>query len=241
MSVDQPVPPRARRAGPPFRPSMRGSFILLALLAIVAIYATDQIVPATSDREAKSRLSLAVSAGGNVALVLLAVQVSLGLILSHPTNTSTWKLSKLIFPWHANLWVFVMASVVVHVGAIVLDPFARVSIIGAVIPGLSSYRSVPVALGTLAIYAFLITALTAEYARRLPPRVWLTIHRLSLIVFVLAWLHVFLVSGQYEEPVWLYAGTALAVLLSGLYRVWASRLGRPSFTTLRVEASHTGT
>jgi hypothetical protein len=77
MSVDHPVPPRARRAGPPFRPSMRGSFILLALLAIVAIYATDQIVRATSDREAELRLSLAVSTGGNVALVLLAVQVSL--------------------------------------------------------------------------------------------------------------------------------------------------------------------
>jgi DMSO/TMAO reductase YedYZ heme-binding membrane subunit len=92
----------------------------------------------------------------------------------------------------------------------------------------------------MALYAFLITALTAGYAKRLPPRVWLTIHRLSLIVFVLAWLHVFLVSGQYEEPGWLYAGTGLAVLLSGMYRVWASRLGRPSFTTLRVEASGAG-
>lgn len=115
------------------------------------------------------------------------------------------------------------------------------SIIGAVIPGLSSYRSAPVALGTVALYAFLITALTAGYAKRLPPRVWLTIHRLSLIVFVLAWLHVFLVGSHYEEPGRLYAGTGLAVLLSGIYRVWASRLRRPSFTTSRSEASDTGT
>jgi predicted ferric reductase len=241
MSVDQSVTPRARRAGSPFRPSVRGRLVLMALLAIVAIYAMDQIVPATSEREAQLRRSFAVSAGGNVALLLLAVQVSLGLILSHPTNPSTWKLSKLIFPWHANLWVFVIAFLVVHIGATVLDPFPKVSINGALIPGLSSYRSVPVALGTMALYAFLITALTAGYARRLPPRVWLTIHRLSLIVFVLAWLHSFLVANHYEEPGWQYAGTALAVLLSGMYRVWASRLRRPSFTTSRSEASDTGT
>jgi DMSO/TMAO reductase YedYZ heme-binding membrane subunit len=116
-----------------------------------------------------------------------------------------------------------------------------VSIVGALIPGLSSYRSVPVALATMALYAFLITALTAGYAKRLPRRVWLTIHRLSLIVFVLAWLHAFLVAGHYGELGWLYAGTGLAVLLSGMYRVWASRGQRPSFTTSRSEASDTGT
>jgi sulfoxide reductase heme-binding subunit YedZ len=125
---------------------------------------------------------------------------------------------------------------VVHIGTTVLDPFPRVSIVGALIPGLSSYRSAPVALGTMTLYVFLITALTTAYAKRLPRRVWLTIHRLSVIVFVLAWFHVFLVASHYGEPGWLYAGPGLAVLLSGIYRVWASRGRRPSFTTSRSEA-----
>ena len=53
----------------------------------------------------------------------------------------------------------------------------------------SSYRSSAVALGTLALYALLITGVTARYTKRLPAGVWLKIHRLSLVVFVLAWVH----------------------------------------------------
>ena len=99
---------------------------------------------------------LAGRAGGRDRhFLLLTFQIALGLILSHPTNKSTWKLSKRIFPWHEHVWVFVMAFLVVHIVSIVLDPYRRVSIIGAFIPGLSEYRSSPVALGTMALYAFL--------------------------------------------------------------------------------------
>jgi predicted ferric reductase len=209
----------------------------MALLAIVAVYATDQIVPATSAREAQLRLWLANRAAGNVALVLLAFQLSLGLILSHPTNKSTWKLSKRIFPWHEHLWVFVMAFLLVHIAATVLDPYAKVSLFGALIPGLSTYRSSAVALGTMALYAFLITAVTARWTKLLPPGVWLTIHRLALAVFVLAWLHVELAGSDSGALGWLYAATGLAVLLSAVYRYWASRQRRPTFDTSRTEVS----
>ena len=62
---------------------------------------------------------------------------------------------------------------------IVLDPYAGVGLGGALVPGLSEYRSAPVALGTLALYAFLITTLTARYTKLLPPGVWLTLHRVA--------------------------------------------------------------
>ena len=38
--------------------------------------------------------------------------------------------------------------------SLVADPYAGVGIAGAFIPGMSDYRSAPVALGTLALYAF---------------------------------------------------------------------------------------
>ena len=209
----------------------------MALLGIAAVWATDQIVPAATDREAQLRLWLAARAGGNVALVLLAAQISLGLILSHPTNKSTWKLSKRIYPWHESLWVFVMAFLVIHIVSIVLDPFARVSVLGAFLPGLSEYRSSPVALGTIALYAFLITAVTARWTKLLPPGVWLTIHRLALMVFVFAWLHAELAGSDSGALAWLYIGTALAVLFSGFYRYWASRQRRPTFNTSLTEVT----
>ena len=79
--------------------------------------------------------------------------------------------------------------------------------LGAFIPGLSEYRSSPVALGTMALYAFLITAVTARWTKLLPPGVWLTIHRLALVVFVLAWLHVELAGSDSGVLAWLYVGT----------------------------------
>src|SRR6478752_9949089 len=189
MTVDQPTPTLPRRTGAPFRLSGRASLILMAVLAIVLVYATDQIAPATSDRQAQLRIWLAARATGIVTFLLLTFQVCLGLVLSHPTNKSTWKLSKRIFPWHEHLWVFVMAFLLVHIVSIVLDPYAKVTVIGALIPGLSEYRSPAVAIGTMALYAFLVTAVTARYTKLLPSGVWLKLHRLSLIVWVFAWLH----------------------------------------------------
>lgn len=231
MTVRSTAPPMPRRAGPAFRLSGRGTVILITFLAIVAVYATDQIAPATSDRQAQLRIWLAARAGGIVTFLLLTFQICLGLILSHPTNKSTWKLSKRIYPWHEHLWVFVMAFLLVHIVSIVLDPYAKVTVAGALIPGLSEYRDTSVALGTMALYAFLLTAITARYTRLLPAGVWLKIHRLSLVVWVLAWLHSVLAGSDSGELGVMYVGTGLAIVFSGAYRYWASRRRRPTFTT----------
>ena len=112
-----------------------------------------------------------------------------------------------------------------------LDPYAKVTLVGALIPGLSEYRSVPIAIGTMALYAFLVTALTARYTKLLPAGIWLKIHRLALLVWVLAWLHGVLAGTDSDALGALYVATGLAVVVSGSYRYWASRQRRPTFTT----------
>lgn len=229
------APPPTRRANASPRLSGRATVILLAILAVVVIYATDQVAPASSDRQAQMRIWLAARATGVVTLLLLTFQICVGLVLSHPTNKSTWRLSKRIFPWHENLWVFVTAFLGVHIVSLLLDPYAGVGITGTFIPGLSGYRSSPVALGTLALYAFLITAVSARWTRLLPVGMWLSIHRLALIVFGLSWLHGMLAGTDSAALRGLYIATGLAVVLAGAYRYWASRKGRPSFETSRTE------
>jgi predicted ferric reductase len=236
MSVEPVVTTPPRRAGP-FRLSGRGTVMLAALVGILVVYATDQIAPASSDRQAELRIWLAARATGIVAFLLLTFQICVGLILSHPTNKSTWKLSKRIFPWHEHVWVFVMAFLLVHIVSLVLDPYAKVGIAGALIPGLSEYRSSPVALGTMALYAFLLTAITARYTKLLPAGAWLSIHRVALVVFVLAWLHGVLSGTDSDALRFMYIGAGLAVLGAGVYRYWASRQRRPTFTTSRPEVA----
>jgi predicted ferric reductase len=227
----------ATRTGPPFRLTMRGAAILAALLGIVMVYATDQILPASSDRQAELRFWLSARASGIVALLLLALQVALGLVLSHPHNKTTWKLSKQIFPWHDHLWVFVMAFIAIHVLTLLADPKSGVGLAGAFIPGLSEYRSAPVALGTMGLYAFLVTAMTARYTKLLPAGAWLSLHRLALLIFVMTWLHGMLAGSDSGPLVWVYLVGGLVVMAAGAYRYWASRRARPTFSTSRTEVT----
>ena len=118
------------------------------------------------------------------------------------------------------------------------DPYAGVGIGGAIVPGLSEYRSVPVALGTLALYALLVTGLTARYTKLLPKGLWLKLHRLSLVVLALSWFHGDPRRHRFgrRSPASTAPRSAL-VLAAAAYRYWVARSGRPTFSTSLPEGS----
>jgi sulfoxide reductase heme-binding subunit YedZ len=235
-------PAQPGRPGSPARPaqpdrarSSRLSLpVLVAIGAIVAlaiVFATDQVLPATSTHQAQLRVWLGSRAAGLVALMLLTFQVVVGLVLSHPTNKSTWRLSKLLFPWHEHAWVFTLAFVIVHGVTIAIDEYAKVGWIGALIPGLSEYRTVPVALGTIALYALFITGITARITKLLPAGWWLKLHRLSLGVLMLGWVHGMLAGTDTFDAALVYGVSFAAVALAAAYRYWIVRAARPTFAT----------
>lgn len=229
--------PTTRPAGKSARLSGRMFMLIIAVAGLIAVYATDQVVPATSAHQAELRIWLAARAAGFVSLGLLTVQVVLGLVLSHPTNKTTWKLSRLLYPWHGNIWMFVLAFLGMHIVTIIADPYAGVGIGGAFVPGLSSYRTVPVALGVISLYALLITGLTARYTKLLPRGVWLLIHRLALAVLILAWVHGVLAGTDSVALSGLYGASFATVVMAASYRYWVGRAGRPTFSTALPEES----
>ncbi len=213
------------------RLSGRTWVVLGALLGIIIVFTTGQVVPATSDYQAHMRIWLAGRATGITAYVLLTILVSVGLILSHPTNQSTWKLSKRLFPWHENLFVFVVAFMAAHVVSIIFDPYAGVGVAGSFIPGLSAYRTAPVALGTLGLYAALVSGITGRWSGLLPKGLWLKLHRFALIAWVVSWLHGLMAGTDSMTLVPLYVATGIAVMFAGAYRYWVSKKARPTFAT----------
>jgi sulfoxide reductase heme-binding subunit YedZ len=213
------------------RLSARAWVVLGAALGILIVVATDQVVPATSAYQAQMRIWLAARATGITTYLLLTGLVTFGLILSHPTNQSTWKLSKRIFPWHENLFVFVVAFVVAHVVSIVLDPFAGVGVAGSFIPGLSGYRTAPVALGTLSLYAALVSGVTGRWTKLLPQGLWLRLHRFALVAWILSWMHGLLSGTDSAALVPLYVATGGLVIGAGAYRYWVAGKARPTFAT----------
>ena len=213
------------------RLSARAWVVLGAALGILIVVATDQVVPATSAYQAQMRIWLAARATGITTYLLLTGLVTLGLILSHPTNQSTWQLSKRIFPWHESLFVFVVAFVVAHVVSIVLDPFAGVGVAGSFIPGLSGYRTAPVALGTLGLYAALVSGVTGRWTKLLPPGLWLRLHRFALVAWILSWMHGLLSGTDTAALLPLYVATGGLVIGAGAYRYWVAKKARPTFAT----------
>jgi sulfoxide reductase heme-binding subunit YedZ len=196
----------------------RTAAVSLALMAVLALI-TVRAVPHTAFY-VRNLPWIVARAGGLAALVLLALLVATGILMSHPTNRAVWKQTKHLMVWHRYLVTFAAALLVVHVAAIVLDTYAHVSLVGALVPGQAGYRTAAVGLGTLSLYAMALAALTAGWAQRLPPRLWLHIHRGAVVVFALAWAHGMLAGSDSVALKPLYLGLAALVGAAAVTRYW---------------------
>ena len=198
--------------------------ILGALAALVALGVTDHILPATDDRTAQLRPWLAARAMGVSAYLLLAFEVALGLVLSHPRNTAAWRKTKQVFPWHEMVSVFTGAFIALHVILLAVDPYAKVGVVGAFVPGYSAYRPVAVGLGSVAMYALIFTAVTAKWTRLLPSGWWLKVHRLAAVVFLMTWVHAVLAGTDGGALLPIYLATGLPILAGVAHRWWTARV-----------------
>jgi predicted ferric reductase len=210
--------------------------ILCAVAALVAIGVTDQILPAADPRTVEMRPWIAARALGITAYLLLALEVGLGLVLSHPRNTAEWRTTKQVFPWHEMVTVFTGAFLVLHIVLLAIDPYANVGIVGALVPGFSQFRPVAVGLGTVALYAMIFTAATAKWTRLLPAGWWLKVHRVAAVTFLLAWVHAVLAGTDGGALTPLYLATGLPILAGVGHRWWTAR-SRPLRPAPVVDAS----
>lgn len=197
-------------------------FGLLASLAVVAITAVGTALLALlllrlAHAPARQLPWTVARSAGLVAYALLWLLTLLGLLRSHPRLRT---LGAHLLPWHQWLGLFTLAFVFVHAGAIVLDPYAGVGLLGALWPGLSKYRTVPVALGTTGLWALALVGLTARFGQRWLGGIWRSLHRGALVAFVLAFFHAVL-AGSDSRWLWgWYAASAGVVWLLALSRYW---------------------
>ena len=194
-----------------------------AIAALVAIGVTDQVLPATDPRTTELRPWVAARALGVMAYLLLALEVATGLVLSHPRNTAAWHKTKQVFPWHELLTVFTFAFLAIHGALLAVDRYANVGWLGALVPGLSAFRTPAIALGTIAAYAMLFTAITAKWTRLLPSGWWLKVHRVAALTFLMAWLHAVLSGTDGGALLPLYVVTGLPILAGVVHRTWTAR------------------
>jgi hypothetical protein len=151
-------------------------------------------------------------AGGLTAYVLLTLAVALGLALSLRWQADRWP--RLITnDLHRFLTLLSLAFVAVHGLAVWLDPFMRFGWTEVLVPLMSHYRPLWMALGIVAGYLALAVWLSTELRPRIGYAWWRRLHGLAFAVYALATVHG-LATGSDTRTPWglgLYAGSALLV------------------------------
>jgi DMSO/TMAO reductase YedYZ heme-binding membrane subunit len=150
-------------------------------------------------------------ATGVVSLVLLTAVVVLGLLgpmrLAPNPRWPRFAVESL----HRDLSLIAVVLIVIHVITTVLDGFAPVSLVDAVIPLHSAYRPLWLGLGAVAFDLILALVITSLIRRRLGYRAWRGVHWLAYACWPVALLHG-LGTGSDSKQVWALGVTFACVI-----------------------------
>jgi sulfoxide reductase heme-binding subunit YedZ len=167
---------------------------------------------------------------GVVALVLLTAAVVLGVVDVRRWSTPNWP-RFVVDALHRNVALLAMIFLALHILTSVLDTFAPISLIDAVVPFAGSYRPFWLGLGAIAFDLLLAVTVTSLLRQRMGYARWRAIHWLTYASWPIALLHGF-GTGSDVNGTWLLAlsvACLLAVIAAVIVRVtdgWPEHLGR---------------
>jgi predicted ferric reductase len=165
---------------------------------------------------------------GVTAFLALTLDVVFGLLVSTGAGDRIVPRARSV---EVHRWLSTVALALTAAHALVLtgDRFVRFDLLDVLVPFLSSYRSVAVALGVLAAYGALVVHVSFSLRRRIGTKIWRRLHYLSFFVFAAALVHGLLAGSDSSSPAMqaVYVSSASLVGLLGLYRAQSSRGGRP--------------
>jgi predicted ferric reductase len=96
----------------------------------------------------------------------------------------------------------------VHIGGILLDTYVHFAPIDLFVPLHTTHRTVPVAVGILAMYAFMVVLVSSWIRKHLGTRIWRAAHLLAVPAFALALVHGVFAGTDTVRP-WMWWGYVL--------------------------------
>ena len=127
-------------------------------------------------------------ASGLVLLVLFSVVVALGVATRLGSTSKRWP-RFVLAELHRTLALFLIALLALHVVTAILDPFVSIGWPATVLPFLSSYRTLAIGWGTLAVDLAGAVLITSLLRRRLGFRAWRAVHWLAYLAWPVAFVH----------------------------------------------------
>ncbi|MDX6675682.1 MAG: methionine sulfoxide reductase heme-binding subunit [Solirubrobacteraceae bacterium] len=166
---------------------------------------------------------------GAVSLVLLTASVVLGVVDARRWKAPGWP-RFVVDGLHRNLSLLAVVFVVVHVVTTVLDGFAPIGLLDAVVPFVTPYRPLWIGLGAISFDLLLALIVTSLLRARVGWSMWRAVHWLAYASWPLAVVHG-LASGSDTNSAWMQLVTVAciaAVWLAAWTRAAEGLRGRPA-------------
>jgi methionine sulfoxide reductase heme-binding subunit len=169
----------------------------------------------------------ATRATGLVTLLLLTLAVVLGILTAGRFGDLAWP-RFLTIGLHRNISLLAVAFLGLHVGTTVVDTYTSISLTDAVVPFLSSYKTVWLGLGAIACDLFLALIITSLLRQRLGHRAWRAVHWCGYVCWPVALVHAAGI-GTDSTRSWVFyltitcVGTVVAAFAARVMSYWPER------------------
>lgn len=160
-------------------------------------------------------------AGGLVSLLLLTGTVVLGICEVQRVATTGWP--RFVFALlHRNIALLTMVFLAVHVSTAIIDPYAGIGWLDAVVPFSSVYHPFWLGLGAVALDLLLALVLTSLLRPRISHRSWRAVHWAAYACWPVAVAHGVGIGGADIRLGWVVAlavGCVLGVVAALIWRI----------------------
>jgi sulfoxide reductase heme-binding subunit YedZ len=127
-------------------------------------------------------------ASGVVLLILMTVSMLLGMLTR--SGRPLVRLPRFgVLLAHRNIALLSVVFLAVHVGSLLLDPYAQLRLVDVVVPFVAAKSPLAVGLGTAGLDLVIAITVTAMLRRRLGRRVFRAVHWASYALWPIALLH----------------------------------------------------
>jgi DMSO/TMAO reductase YedYZ heme-binding membrane subunit len=165
-----------------------------------------------------------------LTLLLLTGTVVLGALTGGRAVSAGWPRFA-IAALHRNLSLLTLAFVAVHVATAVIDGYAGIAWVDAVLPFVSVYHPFWLGLGAAAFDLLLALLVTSLLRTRIPLRFWRLVHWAAYVCWPVALLHGFGIGRADTQSGW-----GIAVVLGCVAAVAVAVMWRASTTHPDTEA-----
>lgn len=158
---------------------------------------------------------------GIASYVLLSILSITGILL---TMGALYRIMSPATAWslHRAIGSVLLFSVLVHISALRFDTFIRLRTADILIPFVSHYQPILVALGIIGFYILLFVLASSLYTMTSHAKFWRTVHFFAFPMYILIFLHSILL-GTDAHHWWMKLiswGSFSALMLTVLYRLW---------------------